>query len=262
MNSRIRVTDRLSVRDTNCPCSHVEMCILIYEPCSNPKIRTWVLQAAINACSEDERPAVLVSASALGYYGSSETSRFDETSGPGNDYLAKVCGYAVEALDELFAHNLRMSLEHQSQVCINWEKSADAAQTDRTVHSYYRRHLRATTHHTLGVNAQRVPIMQLKVSESTLVILGAGGPLGTGNQWFSWIHMDDVVGLIMEALTSPTMEVTLSTHAHTRTRHLTICYLPFAPEAVFNQFHPVTFVLVQRDHRRHLSGSYSVACPY
>ena len=92
MNSRIRVTDRLSVRDTNCPCSHVEMCILIYEPCSNPKIRTWVLQAAINACSEDERPAVLVSASALGYYGSSETSRFDETSGPGNDYLAKVCG--------------------------------------------------------------------------------------------------------------------------------------------------------------------------
>ena len=104
-------------------------------------------------------------------------------------------GYAVEALDELFAHNLRMSLEHQSQVCINWEKSADAAQTDRTVilrlgivlakeggalakmlpifqvHSYYRRHLRATTHHTLGVNAQRVPIMQLKVSESTLVIV-------------------------------------------------------------------------------------------
>jgi hypothetical protein len=37
--------------------------------------------------------------------------------------------------------------------------------------------------------------------------LGAGGPMGTGNQWFSWVHMDDVIGLIMQALTEPTMEV-------------------------------------------------------
>ncbi|KAK9165262.1 hypothetical protein Scep_000453 [Stephania cephalantha] len=31
----------------------------------------------------------------------------------------------------------------------------------------------------------------------------AGGPLGTGNQWFSWIHLDDLVNLIYEALLNP-----------------------------------------------------------
>ena len=34
----------------------------------------------------------------------------------------------------------------------------------------------------------------------------AGGPLGTGRQWFSWIHIDDLVGLIVEALSRQDME--------------------------------------------------------
>jgi hypothetical protein len=33
-----------------------------------------------------------------------------------------------------------------------------------------------------------------------------GGPLGTGKQWFSWIHRDDLVNLIIEALNRPDME--------------------------------------------------------
>jgi hypothetical protein len=34
----------------------------------------------------------------------------------------------------------------------------------------------------------------------------AGGPIGTGQQWFAWIHRDDLVGLIMEALNRSDME--------------------------------------------------------
>ncbi|THG17340.1 hypothetical protein TEA_018319 [Camellia sinensis var. sinensis] len=45
----------------------------------------------INGSQDDVRPTVLVSATALGYYGSSETRVFDEQSPSGNDYLAEVC---------------------------------------------------------------------------------------------------------------------------------------------------------------------------
>lgn len=45
----------------------------------------------INGSPEGVRPTVLVSATAVGYYGSSETQVFDERSPSGNDYLAEVC---------------------------------------------------------------------------------------------------------------------------------------------------------------------------
>jgi uncharacterized protein (TIGR01777 family) len=34
----------------------------------------------------------------------------------------------------------------------------------------------------------------------------AGGPIGTGRQWFSWIHRDDLVNLMIRALTRSEME--------------------------------------------------------
>ncbi len=35
--------------------------------------------------------------------------------------------------------------------------------------------------------------------------LGLGGPLGTGQQWMPWVHLDDVVGIILHALSTPSL---------------------------------------------------------
>ena len=35
--------------------------------------------------------------------------------------------------------------------------------------------------------------------------LGLGGPVGSGNQWFPWIHIDDIVGIVMHAIETDTV---------------------------------------------------------
>ncbi|BAZ11280.1 hypothetical protein NIES4071_31060 [Calothrix sp. NIES-4071] len=123
-----------------------------------------IVEAITNA---NPKPNVLVNASAIGFYGTSETDSFDETSSPGNDFLAQVC-----------------------QV---WESEAQLVKN-------------------AGV---RLVILRLGIVLGNGGALGkmitpfklfAGGPLGSGKQWFSWIHLDDVVNLIIQALTKPEME--------------------------------------------------------
>ena len=113
------------------------------------------------------KPSVLVNASAIGYYGTSETATFDETSSPGHDFLA--------------------------QVCQAWEAEA-------------------TKVTNVGV---RLVILRLGIVLGNGGALGkmitpfklfAGGPLGSGQQWFSWIDLDDIVNLIFLALTKPEMQ--------------------------------------------------------
>ena len=48
------------------------------------------MQAGINACKGKSGPSVLVSASAVGFYGTSESQTFKETDASGSDYLAEV----------------------------------------------------------------------------------------------------------------------------------------------------------------------------
>ncbi|HEY9769393.1 MAG TPA: TIGR01777 family oxidoreductase [Coleofasciculaceae cyanobacterium] len=109
----------------------------------------------------ESKPKVLVSGSAIGYYGSSETAAFDETSNSGNDFLA--------------------------QVCQNWEQEAQKVTE-------------------LGV---RLVILRIGIVLANGGALGkmigpfkmfAGGPIGSGKQWFSWIHRDDLVNLICQAV--------------------------------------------------------------
>ncbi|NJM65355.1 MAG: TIGR01777 family protein [Acaryochloris sp. RU_4_1] len=108
------------------------------------------------------QPGVLVNASAIGYYGTSETAIFDESSPPGHDFLAEVCQA--------------------------WEKAAQTVTATGTRLVIFRLGI------VLGMGgalAKMLPPFQLF----------AGGPLGTGQQWFSWVHRDDLVDFIVEALT-------------------------------------------------------------
>jgi uncharacterized protein len=114
-----------------------------------------------------EKPKVLVSASAIGFYGTSETATFDESSAPGDDYLAEICK--------------------------NWEAAANGVQASGVRLAIVRFGI------VLGMGgAVGKMLAPFKMF--------AGGPIGSGKQWFSWIHRDDVVALLMQALTQSTFE--------------------------------------------------------
>ena len=114
------------------------------------------------------KPQVLINASAIGYYGTSETSKFDETSPAGTDFLA--------------------------EVCTAWETAAQAVTANGTRVVILRLGI------VLGENGGALGKMLAPFSAFV------GGPIGSGNQWFSWIHRDDVVKLIIAALNDTKMQ--------------------------------------------------------
>ncbi len=113
------------------------------------------------------KPRVLVNASAIGYYGTSETATFDETSAAGEDFLA--------------------------QVCQEWEAEAQKV-TEIGVRLVILR---------LGIVLGMGGAIAKMITPFKLF---AGGPIGSGRQWFSWIHREDLVNLIIQALTRSDME--------------------------------------------------------
>lgn len=114
------------------------------------------------------KPQVLINASAIGYYGTSETSKFDETSPAGTDFLAEVCAA--------------------------WETAAQSVTANGTRVVIFRLGI------VLGENGGALGKMLAPFSAFV------GGPIGSGNQWFSWIHRDDVVKLIIAALNDTKMQ--------------------------------------------------------
>jgi uncharacterized protein (TIGR01777 family) len=116
--------------------------------------------------SETRKPAAFVSASAVGYYGTSETATFDETSAPGSDFLA--------------------------EVCVAWEATADHAAT------LGMRVTKVRTGLVLGSDggalAKLLPLFKL----------GVGGVVASGKQWYPWIHIDDQVGIYLHAIDGTT----------------------------------------------------------
>ena len=146
------------------------------------KLTTAKLVEAI--ANANPKPSVLVSASAIGYYGTSETAEFDENSPAGDDFLAAVCK--------------------------DWESAAQPVKNAGTRLAILRFGI------VLGMGgalAKMLPPFKLF----------AGGPIGTGKQWFSWVHRDDVVNLILYALENPQVEGVLNATAPNPVRMSELC---------------------------------------
>lgn len=111
------------------------------------------------------RPAVLVCASAIGIYGARGDERLTESSPPGSGFLAEVVK--------------------------DWEREADGAA------AFDMRVVKLRTGVVLaahgGALARMLPPFRI----------GVGGTVGWGDQWMSWIHLDDLVSLIRFALREP-----------------------------------------------------------
>jgi len=111
------------------------------------------------------KPKTLISASAVGYYGAHGDERLNEDSEPGNDFL--------------------------SRLCLDWENEAKKAASWG---------VRVTLLRTGIVLAKGAGALQKMVPPFKMF---AGGPLGSGQQWMPWIHIDDEVGLIEFLLDRP-----------------------------------------------------------
>ena len=107
-------------------------------------------------------PRTLVSASAVGYYGHRGEEELTEDAPPGEGFL--------------------------SGVCVQWEAAASEMSSSGT---------RVVLLRT-GLVAGRGGGFLAPLSRLTR--FGLGGPAGSGRQWWPWVHLDDVVGLILHAL--------------------------------------------------------------
>jgi uncharacterized protein len=166
-----------SLRDPDEAAQHAAACETIVNLAGEPIAQRWnvlvkqrIMQSRVEAprrflealAGREHRAKAYVSSSAIGYYGTSETETFVEESPPGNDFLARVC--------------------------VGWEREA----------------LRARD---LGL---RVAIVRTGVAlgaggGALAKILppfrvGLGGIVGSGRQWLSWIHIDDLVGIYLKAI--------------------------------------------------------------
>ena len=110
----------------------------------------------------DKKPALLINQSAVGYYGNTGDAEITEDHLPGSDFLATLCQ--------------------------KWEAEAKDAE------EYGVRVVRLRTGIVLGRDGGALERMLVPFR------LFVGGPIGSGKQWTSWIHLDDVIGVIRFAL--------------------------------------------------------------
>src|SRR5438128_3568546 len=123
---------------------------------------TSAIVEAIKRTPADRRPSVLVNASGIDYYGDRGDEVITEDGAPGDSFLARL-----------------------SQ---QWEAAAQKAEPLAV------RVVRIRTAMVFGREALAFRLLTLPFR------LFAGGPLGNGRQWFTWIHVDDIVSLYRLAL--------------------------------------------------------------
>ena len=105
----------------------------------------------------DAKPRVFITASAIGYYGVGAERRFTAGDGPGGDFLARLCA--------------------------DWEAARQPA-LDAGVRTAT---VRIGVVQGRGGGALAKMLLPFR--------LGVGGPVGSGRQWVSWIHVDDLLGM-------------------------------------------------------------------
>ena len=123
----------------------------------------------VNAVNEArDAPSVLISASAAGYYGDRGDEVLDESEEPGDDFLAKVCVDWEAEARKLNSPNVRLAIPR------------------------------------IGIVLQREggALDQMM----TPFKLGIGGPVGSGDQYFPWIHMHDFCRGILFAIREEQLE--------------------------------------------------------
>jgi uncharacterized protein (TIGR01777 family) len=122
----------------------------------------------IAAAMGEGKDAVLCSTSAVGYYGFHGDEELSENDGPGDDFLASVC--------------------------VDWEKEAQKA-AEKGVRVVLTR-FGIVLGKTGGALGQMIPAFNKFV----------GGPLGSGKQWFSWVHMEDLLQAFVFVLDHETVQ--------------------------------------------------------
>jgi uncharacterized protein len=166
-----------SLRDPSAAAQAVAACDAIVNLSGEPVAQRWTAEAkhAISYSriespaeflqalkAQASRPSAYISASAIGYYGASETATFTEDSPPGDDFLAGVCaGWERETF-----HARDLGLRTGAL------RTGVALGTDG------------------GALATMLPPFKM----------GAGGVVGSGKQWISWIHIDDLIGIYLAAI--------------------------------------------------------------
>lgn len=150
----------------------------------NPARKRVLLESRVNITLEladliermDHKPGRVINGSAVGYYGSSDNSELlDETAKPGNDFAASLC--------------------------LRWEQAADRIKASGVPVSIVRTGI--VLHPNGGALQKVLPPFRL----------GLGGPIGSGRQMMSWIHMDDMVNLLVFLAETPDCEGTYNATA-------------------------------------------------
>ncbi|NTV02578.1 MAG: TIGR01777 family protein [Chlorobiaceae bacterium] len=136
--------------------------------CYDSRIKgTRALVSAMEGLAK--KPEVFVSSSAIGYYGAFErcedTAELAESSPAGSDFLAKICH--------------------------DWEVEALPAE---------KLGVRVVLLRTGIVLSTRSGMLQKMITPFNYFV---GGPVGTGRQCISWIHLDDEIAVILQAIDNP-----------------------------------------------------------
>lgn len=142
-----------------------------WSPQQKARIRNSRVQSTKKLCeslaAQTKPPKTFIHASAIGYYGDRGKEVLDEKSTSGTGFLAEVCRELESSTEILHGRGTRIV---PLRIGVVLSKKGGA------------------------LAKMLVPFQ-----------MGMGGPLGSGQQYFSWIAIDDMVGIILHALKNPSL---------------------------------------------------------